>query len=176
MVGWPWWNNCNMAVTINFSLLHLSSSSGTAIRWPFPTMKSKKTKRGANLDHFAAADITFKAIKFKNYGSRWDLVLPWKAHTLSRTCTDIMWALEETSCKRTMGISKKVGFVLSLPQKRTSNWTLLAKRNMSSRRVYAKTPPTTSCSHRAGTIKSNGWDIPSLASSCRRHVSSRYAN
>ena len=53
-----------------FDVSDVSSSSGTAIRWPFPTMKSKKTKRGANLDHFAAADITFKAIKFKNYGSR----------------------------------------------------------------------------------------------------------
>ena len=50
------------------------------------------------------------------------------------------------------------------------------ERNMSSQRVCVKTPPTNSCSPNAGTVKSSGWGIPSLASSCWRHISNQYTN
>ena len=47
-------------------------------------------------------------------------------------------------------------FLLSLPQKGTSKSTLLAKRDMFSGRVCTKTSPTTSCNHRAATVKPVG--------------------
>ena len=59
---------------------------------------------------------------------------------------------KDIKCALTMVIGEEGGFVLSVPQKRNIELNgahCKGVRNVSSRRVGATTPPTTSCSHRA---------------------------
>ena len=63
------------------------------------------------------------------------------------------------------GISEEVGFVLLGTQKSTLSRMVLVERDINSGNGRVMTPPTTSCSHGATTVKRARSVVPYLASS-----------